>query len=68
MSPMRLSTKHTVSLWRRKTLATYLNESGYRTGIVGKWQLGAAPSFHPLNRGFDYFYGFIGGGARLLQH
>lgn len=44
-----------------KTLATYLNESGYRTGIVGKWQLGAAPSFHPLNRGFDYFYGFLGG-------
>ena len=44
-----------------KTLATYLNESGYRTGIVGKWQLGAAPSFHPLNRGFDDFYGFIGG-------
>lgn len=44
-----------------KTLATYLNEAGYQTGIVGKWQLGAAPAFHPLNRGFDYFYGFLGG-------
>lgn len=44
-----------------KTMATYLKEAGYRTGIVGKWQLGAAPVFHPLNRGFDYFYGFLGG-------
>lgn len=44
-----------------KTMASYLNEAGYRTGLVGKWQLGAAPAFHPLNRGFDYFYGFLGG-------
>lgn len=44
-----------------KTLAYYLNQAGYRTGLVGKWQLGAAPAFHPLNRGFDYFYGFLGG-------
>ena len=38
-----------------------LQEVGYRTGIVGKWQLGAAPKFNPLNRGFDYFFGFLGG-------
>ena len=38
-----------------------LQEEGYRTGIVGKWQLGAAPKFNPLNRGFDYFFGFLGG-------
>lgn len=44
-----------------KTIASYLNEAGYRTGLVGKWQLGAASAFHPLNRGFDYFYGFLGG-------
>ncbi len=44
-----------------KTIATYLQDTGYRTGIVGKWQLGAAAPFHPLNRGFDYFYGFLGG-------
>ena len=44
------------------TVARYLREAGYRTGMVGKWHLGAAPAFHPLNRGFDYFYGFTGGG------
>lgn len=44
------------------TVARYLRTAGYRTGMVGKWHLGAAPAFHPLNRGFDYFYGFTGGG------
>ncbi len=44
-----------------KTIAYYLGEAGYQTGLIGKWQLGAAPVFHPLNRGFDYFYGFLGG-------
>ena len=39
-----------------------LQGEGYRTGIVGKWQLGAARRFNPLNRGFDYFFGFLGGG------
>ncbi len=45
-----------------RIVADYLREAGYRTGIVGKWHLGTAPEFHPLNRGFDYFYGFTGGG------
>ncbi len=45
-----------------RTVANYLREAGYRTGMVGKWHLGAAPVFHPLNRGFDHFYGFTGGG------
>ena len=44
-----------------KTLATLLKRAGYRTGMVGKWHLGAAPPFHPLNRGFDFYYGFLGG-------
>ena len=45
-----------------KTFADHLKEYGYRTGIIGKWHLGAAPPFHPNNRGFDYFYGFLSGG------
>ena len=39
-----------------------LQEAGYRTGVIGKWHLGAAAPFHPHKRGFDYFYGFLGGG------
>lgn len=44
-----------------KTLADILKGQGYTTGIIGKWHLGAHENFHPLNRGFDYFYGFLGG-------
>ena len=43
------------------TIADYLRGAGYRTGLVGKWQLGAAPGFLPRERGFDYFFGFLGG-------
>ena len=43
------------------TVAAYLKKAGYRTGVFGKWHLGAAPPFHPLNRGFDSFYGFLAG-------
>lgn len=46
--------------------AKRLQAVGYRTGIVGKWHMGAAPSYHPNNRGFDHFYGFLGGGHTYL--
>lgn len=46
------------------TLADALQGSGYRTGIIGKWHLGAHPDFHPLRRGFHEFYGHLGGGHR----
>ncbi|MFR9616201.1 MAG: sulfatase-like hydrolase/transferase [Rikenellaceae bacterium] len=39
-----------------------LQKSGYKTGAIGKWHLGASEVHHPCNRGFDYFYGFLGGG------
>jgi arylsulfatase A-like enzyme len=45
-----------------KTFADRLKPAGYRTGIIGKWHLGAAYPFHPNNRGFDHFYGFLSGG------
>ena len=45
-----------------KLLPFYLDNAGYYTGVVGKWHLGAAQKFTPLERGFDYFYGFLGGG------
>jgi len=44
------------------TLATVLKRVGYHSGIIGKWHLGATEKLHPLNRGFDEFYGHLGGG------
>ena len=44
------------------TFASRLQKAGYKTGIIGKWHMGAAPPFHPNNRGFDHFYGFLAGG------
>jgi arylsulfatase A-like enzyme len=43
------------------TLADRLKKAGYSTGMVGKWHLGHAEKFHPLRRGFDSFFGFLGG-------
>ena len=43
-------------------LSKTLQKAGYYTGAVGKWHLGHATEFHPNNRGFDDFYGFLGGG------
>jgi arylsulfatase A-like enzyme len=45
-----------------KTIADQLKAAGYRTGIVGKWHLGESAPFHPNQRGFDEFFGFVGGG------
>lgn len=41
------------------TIADQLKSVGYATGLVGKWHLGGSEHFHPLNRGFDEFYGFL---------
>jgi arylsulfatase A-like enzyme len=40
-----------------------LKRQGYATGVFGKWHLGLEPPYHPLRRGFDEFYGFLGHGA-----
>ena len=43
------------------TLADILKGDGYATGLVGKWHLGQDPEFHPMKRGFDEYFGFLGG-------
>ena len=43
------------------TMGDRLKARGYRTMMIGKWHLGEAPPYHPLERGFDEFYGFLGG-------
>ncbi len=50
------------------TLAESLKTVGYRSALIGKWHLGAHDKFHPLNRGFDEFFGHLGGGHHYWQH
>lgn len=45
------------------TLADILGDHGYATGVFGKWHLGYGPPYHPLERGFETFYGFLGHGG-----
>lgn len=42
------------------TMAERFRASGYATGLIGKWHLGDREEYHPLERGFDEFEGFIG--------
>ena len=41
------------------TLAEQLKSLGYVTGLVGKWHLGDKPEYHPLEHGFDEFFGVL---------
>ena len=43
------------------TIADRLKSASYRTALFGKWHLGSAARFHPMERGFDEFYGFLEG-------
>ncbi len=44
-----------------KTIADHLKTVGYKTFCIGKWHLGYLPQFHPNKRGFDEFWGLLGG-------
>lgn len=47
---------------RETTLGDVFQEAGYRTGLVGKWHLGAFDDrFRPQNRGFEEAVCFRGG-------
>lgn len=50
------------------TMGDHLQTLGYRTGYFGKWHLGGEDRFHPLNRGFDTFYGFRGGARSYFAY
>ncbi|MGY3212702.1 sulfatase [Mucilaginibacter sp. HD30] len=49
---------------KETTIAELLKARGYKTGIVGKWNLGETDDFIPEKHGFDYHYGFLSGGSR----
>ena len=53
---------------REKTLGDVLRAAGYRCGMVGKWDMGQARRFLPLQRGFDFFYGHGNNGIDYYTH
>jgi arylsulfatase A-like enzyme len=50
------------------TIAEALKQQGYKTAIFGKWHLGDYEQHHPLNNGFDTFWGFIAGGRSYFPN
>jgi arylsulfatase A-like enzyme len=64
-----LSPEMTLGLDTREvTIGQVLQRAGYRTGVVGKWDSGRARRFLPLQRGFDFFYGFANTGIDYYTH
>ena len=49
------------------TVADLMRKAGYATGMFGKWHQGLQPQFHPMNRGFDTFFGFRFGGTLYID-
>ncbi|MBI3679581.1 MAG: sulfatase-like hydrolase/transferase [Acidobacteria bacterium] len=43
------------------TVPERLKRLGYHTCAIGKWHLGGTPKYHPLERGFDEYFGFLFG-------
>ncbi|WP_344978571.1 sulfatase [Compostibacter hankyongensis] len=42
---------------KEETVAEVLKKAGYTTGAIGKWHVGDAYKFLPLQNGFDEFFG-----------
>ncbi len=53
---------------KRETLADKLKQVGYKTGVFGKWHLGAADDYLPNKRGFDQFFGHLEGTLDYFSH
>jgi arylsulfatase len=49
------------------TLAQALKPAGYNTYMSGKWHVGKREGVHPLDRGFDRFFGLIDGGGSYFK-
>lgn len=64
-----LSPEMTLGLDPREiTIGDVLRRAGYATGVVGKWDMGQARRYLPLQRGFDFFYGHGNNGIDYYTH
>ena len=50
------------------TMGDHFQKQGYKTLAVGKWHLGHQQQYHPCNRGFDEFYGFLAGSRSYMAN
>lgn len=50
------------------TIGDMLKPAGYVNGVVGKWDMGQAKRYLPLQRGFDFFYGHGNNGIDYYTH
>ena len=53
---------------REVTVGQVMKSAGYATGVVGKWDSGRAKRYLPLQRGFDFYYGFANTGIDYFTH
>ena len=60
--------RRTPGLPPQPTLASQLRDRGYRTGLFGKWHLGADAAFAPSHYGFDETFGFRAGCVDYYSH
>lgn len=51
---------------QEQMLPAFLKQFGYTSMAIGKWHLGAHSDYRPLKRGFDHFFGFLGGGHQYF--
>ena len=50
-----------------RTIGDMLRQGRYASGLIGKWHQGEQEVFHPLNRGFDDFFGFLIGAHNYID-
>ena len=53
-----------------RILTTDFQDAGFETSLIGKWHLGQSDDkkTHPMNRGFDHFYGFMEASVDYFKH
>lgn len=49
-------------------LPEILKKHGYTSAAFGKWHLGHTEGFTPVDRGFDEWWGFLGGSRHYFPH
>ena len=65
--PAEASSPHFGLSLDEKTIGDRLHAAGYVNGWFGKSHLGYLPQYHPLKRGYDEYYGFLGGAHDYLD-